>query len=348
MADYTSFSSAPFPTRPHSINTGYDMALADQIKRLAQQQQMEHEGVRIDQSRANLERYLGMTPGELAASRLKEKDSNLRADTPGFLEQMLAGESGKARQEVAKGDYDTQMVTSKVATDQSTNQLKQMTNTLDFMDKSWDVISAAEASGVPGASQQAYTKFRESLPPKDAARFPEIFDQRTAAGMKKLRENMVNSVAQMQKEQAEQKQQEAAGKWHKEVAGITGEYGLARERIQGANQVAAANARAKQKNQNALEALKNANKLDPEKAWTLTQIVQSDPEYDAPAKAFAAEVQRRVEPAYREKLRKMNLTLGPNGQILPLQNVSPPPSISQGSGGGPARIGTPENPIRLK
>ncbi len=321
MADYVPFSSASFPTRPGTINTGVDMGIADQIMRMAQAQQMQHEGVRIDQSRANLERYQGQTPGELAKSNLERILAEMKAQDPNYARETMQGEIGAAQQQQAKGKVAMGTWQSDMDTKNSGNKLEQLGHTIQFMDHHSDIIAAAKASGIPGADQQAYTRMRNALPPEQQAQWPENYGQGVEQGMSKLRERLINSVKQQQTEQAERKKGELHNQGTANVANIQGAWSVKR-----------AEAAAKDRNKSHVQNMMAAAAKGSEQAWNAANSALSDPESDSRTRQMAQEQKDRAEPAYREKLRKTGYDIV-GGNIVRFGA----PEISQPRAGSPQR-----------
>lgn len=326
--DYVPFSSASFPTRPASMGTGYDIGVQDLIMRLAQQKQLDAMDMIQRQRIAENQRYEGMTPNELEKSNLEGANARAR-NNPSFIETMMSGEKGKAQSEAAKGSYDQQMLPSKVATDTSTNKLTQAQNSLKFMDTHWDNINAAEKSGVPGAAQAAYTAMREAIPEEHRGKLPETYSPQVAAHLQKLRENLVNSVAQQQKIA----EIGATGAWHKDVARITGEYGLQRERE-----------KTKAKNISDMRVL--LLKKDPVDKYLTARQIAMDGDQTFENRKKAEELANEAYPAAQEKLRKANMEIGADGQIRQVArpNLKPGggPNTATGTiNGGPGQSGLP-------
>lgn len=345
MADYVPFTSAPFPTRPDSVMTGMDMGLQDLAIRRAQELAMQDQAAVTRQRDAEYDRYVGMTPGEIAAARLKEAQSNLKVNTPGALEGLLKGELGEAQTKQAKGELDIAANPGRIAAEKSGNQLKVLMDTQNYIDQHANLIRAAEASGMPGAAQAAYGRMLAGLG-DHADSFPKEWNPKTAAGLEELRKRLADSVSQRQKIQDIQ-----------ETA--KGNLAVAQERSRG--QIAAAGVRAQMGKKDIMDYISKAPLQNKLSVIAMAEMRGDLPPEDiARLKAIAL---GEISVAYGVKLPPQlagmpttaiqdylakNLK---NYAVPQSQNLATPPG-GAGTQVNTGRIGTgqgtPENPIKLR
>lgn len=211
MADYTSFGSAPFPTRDGGFLTGIQMADADFMKRQANLRSLEDMFTANSQNRANLERYQGETPGKLAEAELARQMATAKQ---GFVGDLVQGEVGKAKSSRAAGEEAMGTLEGKIGAANSENRTKAAIAQLQFLDARMPMLEQAAAQS-PMAAQMVWDQMLK----ESGAPFPRQFDQTTIPNVKRIREHLVNSVSQQQK----LGEITATGDQHARVANIQGQ-----------------------------------------------------------------------------------------------------------------------------
>ena len=217
MADYTSFSSAPLPTRPYGPLTGLATADADFMQQQAQMRSLEDMFTANSQNRANLERYQGETPAKLAEAELARL---MAQGKQGFVGDFIQGDVGAAKSKRAAGEEAMGTLEGKIGATNADNRTKAAQAQLQFLDARMPMLEQAAAQN-PMAAQMVWDQMLK----ESGAPFPRQFDQTTLPNLKKIREHLVNSVTQQQ----ELAKTKATGDQHARVAGIQGSNQLAVE-----------------------------------------------------------------------------------------------------------------------
>ena len=191
MADYTSFSSAPLPTRPYGPLTGLATADADFMQQQAQMRSLEDMFTANSQNRANLERYQGETPAKLAEAELARL---MAQGKQGFVGDLIQGDVGAAKSKRAAGEEAMGTLEGRIGATNADNRTKAAQAQLQFLDARMPMLEQAAAQN-PMAAQMVWDQMLK----ESGAPFPRQFDQTTLPNLAKIRERLVNSVTQQQK-----------------------------------------------------------------------------------------------------------------------------------------------------
>jgi hypothetical protein len=200
MADYVPFNGGgQFPTRPYGPLTGLLEADADFMKQQSEIQSLQDMFTRNQQHQAELERYQGMTPGELAKSNLERQMAQAKGP---FVPDLVQGEVGRAKSERAKGERDIRTLDSDVSTQLSTNSLTQAKNrtgqtqaALEYLDRQTPFLEYAESQS-PMHAQMAWDKIRNET----GLNLPREYVPGASSNLlKSVRNSLIHSVDQEQK-----------------------------------------------------------------------------------------------------------------------------------------------------
>lgn len=127
---YSPFNYSPTEPRGSGMAVGMDDAIRDMLVERQQKQVLQDMLLQHQQQQAELQRYQGMTPGEVSKSQLEGAQADTSRQMPGYLEQMSRGNMGRALSEQAKGTYDAGVNPSRIQADTAGNNLKAYTDRL--------------------------------------------------------------------------------------------------------------------------------------------------------------------------------------------------------------------------
>lgn len=198
MADYVPFTTAQYPTRRPSLATGYDIGIQDLLLQQAQKQQMERAVIDAQQAQANLERYRGMTPGEISKSQWQGAQADAQRTTPGYLESLLRGDIADSDVRQSKARVDVGTEGARITSTNAKSRLDETKSILGHIDTYANIIAGAAAQS-PILAQQAWSQMRNTLPQGLKEAFPETYSDQAATGLQRLREKLAYSAEHLSK-----------------------------------------------------------------------------------------------------------------------------------------------------
>ena len=135
---------------------------------------------------------------ESAEADLATVVARAKGQTPGYGQAMAGGAMGEANFNQARGTEAMGTVGEKVGATNEENKFKQIKSFLQRLEMSTPVFEdqTPVAAGVT-RGKQAYGQFLQQLPPKARSMLPQEYN---SAQMGKIRQSLVNSVEQHQKE----------------------------------------------------------------------------------------------------------------------------------------------------
>lgn len=186
--NYVPFGAPNIQGRMYGPGNAVEVAESEMRASAAQQQSLRDMALAHQMQQAQLERYQGMTPHELAIKGWEAEQARGRQNMPGYLPSLLAGEMGQHQSLKAKGDFDTQTLGSRVAETNSENGLKAIGNTIQQMQ--------VQLAGAPVMQREAaYQQFLTGIPSELRMRMPRNYDPQTVQA---IGDALVNTPAHRQ------------------------------------------------------------------------------------------------------------------------------------------------------
>lgn len=329
--DYTSFASAPYPTRRPSMGTGYDIGLADLIKEQAQRQAMERAAVDMQQAQANLDRYRGMTPGEISKSQWQGAQADAQRTHPGYLDSLLKGDMADSTSRQSKARVDVGTEDARITSSNAKSRMDETRSLLGHIDTYTNIIAGAAAQS-PVLAQHAWTQMRNSLPAglKDA--FPETYSDDAYKGLSTLRWKLAMSaehLAKMDEGAEERASRERIASGHDEATRYAADRSVDRAAAGGANRIP-----------DVLTAIRMAK--TPKDKYMKAREAAINPQNSEEVRAIARQLAEEFYLMAKEEYRQRGQELLPDGTIrqIPTPEIDPrkargpyrQPGSSQGGG----------------
>lgn len=264
MSNYVPFTPSTIDTRPYSGVGGIDTSNRDMFGQIAQAQTLEQMFVDMARKQAELEQFKGKMPSELAKAEQERLNAIAKSD-PGYIRQILAGETADARKRVTGADEAAALSQSKVQTQLTADQATQLKATLGMMERSMPFLNSIDPNSLEGTT--AYQSFLKTLPPGLVQRLPQRYD---ANAFTMIREHLVNTVEHAQNLEKEDQK----GLWNVE-----------RQIEANKGAVAAASVRAGQKLKSDMAAFQDAAaKGNPDRVIMAGQLILNNPEVEEATK----------------------------------------------------------------
>ena len=194
MADYVPFSETQIETRPFGPVEGVESADRTFFANQAKMQSLADMFLANQMRQAELQRYQGMTPGELDKSSY---EGALARGKTGILPQTLEGMVGEAQQKSAAGRVATATADSDIAVRKSDAQTKITSNELTSLANTVSSYHARMTSD-PMAALYLYSQMRESLPEHLRGQFPETFTPKVLDGLGKMKQSLSQTIPHLQ------------------------------------------------------------------------------------------------------------------------------------------------------
>ena len=221
MGDYTSFTETPIATRPYGALEAIDSADKTFFANQAKMQSLADIFLANEMRQAELQRYQGMTPGELSKSQY---EGALARGKQGILPQTLEGMIGEAQTKAAGGKVAMGTADTDIAATNSTNKAKISANELTGLS---NTVSSyhAQMSSNPMMAPYLYSQMREAIPENLRAQFPETFTPKVLEGLGKMKVSLSQTIPHLQamelqklKEEGDTKRAGIAAQSAKDVA----------------------------------------------------------------------------------------------------------------------------------
>lgn len=196
MADsYASFAEFPTESMPITASSGIDMADRRFFANQAKMQALADMFLANQKQQAELQRYQGMTPGELSKSAYEGAQAQGRM---GILPQLLAGEAGVAQGNAAKGRVDAETADSNIALSRSNAKTKMSANEVEGLA---NIVSSfhSQMTAMPMAAPELYRQMLDMLPKNARSQFPTEFTPKVMDGLGKMKQALAQTIPHLQK-----------------------------------------------------------------------------------------------------------------------------------------------------
>ena len=194
MGDYTSFAETPIATRPYGALEAIDSADKTFFANQAKMQSLADMFLANQMKQAELQRYQGMTPGELDKSSY---EGALARGKTGIIPQTLEGMVGEAQTKAAGGRVASATVDSDIAVKKSDAKVKITANELSNLATTVSSYHAQMSSN-PMMAPYLYSQMRESIPENLRAQFPETFTPKVLDGLGKMKQSLSQTIPHLQ------------------------------------------------------------------------------------------------------------------------------------------------------
>ena len=194
MADYVPFSETSIATRPFGPVEGVNSADRTFFANQAKMQSLADMFLANEMKQAELQRYQGMTPGELSKSQY---EGALARGKTGILPSTLEGLVGEAQTKAAGGKLAVGTLDTDIAATNSTNKSKISSNELTNLN---NTVSSyhAQMSSNPMMAPYLYTQMRAALPESMRDQFPETFTPKVLDGLGKMKTALAQTIPHLQ------------------------------------------------------------------------------------------------------------------------------------------------------
>ena len=194
MADYTSFAETPIATRPYGALEAIDSADKTFFANQAKMQSLADMFLAQQMKQAELQRYQGMTPGELDKSAY---EGAMARGKTGIIPQTLEGMVGEAQTKAAGGRVATATADTDIALSRSNAKSKISANELTNLS---NMVSSyhAQMSSNPMMAPYLYSQMRDAIPENLRAQFPETFTPKVLEGLGKMKQSLSQTIPHLQ------------------------------------------------------------------------------------------------------------------------------------------------------
>lgn len=167
---YSPFSLSQVAERSYNPYSAMQVGERDRQAMEAQRYALESMMIGNQQSQANLDRYRGMTPGEISKSQYEGSLADARRTNPAYIPSVMAGDMGMHQQNQAKGMVDMGTAQSTVDTTNASNSLKAFADKLQMF--------RATRSGVTFMDDATYRRIVREAPAGLKNFLPAQYDEK--------------------------------------------------------------------------------------------------------------------------------------------------------------------------